>query len=254
MVTYLISTVMTSIPNPASAPSSSSIWTIVVAAGSGSRFGGAIPKQFVQIAGRSVLMWSLHHAAAMSDGIVVVLPADIEADDEPPNVVSQTPVIRATGGASRSASVRAGLAQVPDDASVVLVHDAARPVASSELFRRVAHAVSQGADAATPSVAVIDTIKTVDGGHVDRSTLRAVQTPQGFAADVLRMVHAAGEHATDDATLVARAGRRVVDVEGERWNIKLTEPADEAVIAGLVTRSGQTAPMHASPTHRDGSP
>lgn len=221
-----------------------SVWTIVVAGGTGSRFGTSIPKQFLPIGGRPVVEWSLRHAAEISDGLVVVLPAGVEAARLPPETIGETAVTSAVGGASRSESVRAGLALVPSDATVILVHDAARPLASADLFRRVAEAVVAGADAVIPAVAVTDTIRTTDGRQVDRSTLRAVQTPQGFSGSVLRAAYGGAEQATDDATLVSRAGATVVEVEGERWNIKLTEPADEAVIADLLLRTSQTEDMN----------
>jgi 2-C-methyl-D-erythritol 4-phosphate cytidylyltransferase len=133
------------------------------------------------------------------------------------------------GGASRSASVRAGLAAVPADAEVVVVHDAARPAARPALFESVVAAVLAGADAAIPGVPLVDTVKRVAGGVVvetlDRTALVAVQTPQAFRAAVLR--EAEGE-ATDDAALVEAAGGRVVVVPGDPANLKVTEPADLA--------------------------
>jgi 2-C-methyl-D-erythritol 4-phosphate cytidylyltransferase len=114
---------------------------------------------------------------------------------------------------------------------VILVHDAARPLASADLFRRVVAAVEAGADAAVPGVAVSDTVKQIDAaGHVvatpDRASLVAVQTPQAFAASALRRAHAAGAEATDDAALVEAIGGRVVVVAGEDRNRKLTRPED----------------------------
>jgi len=141
------------------------------------------------------------------------------------------------GGATRSASVANGLAAVPLSASVVLVHDAARPLASPDLFARVADAVRRGADAAVPVVAVVDTVRDVHGGTLDRERLRAVQTPQGFRADVLRSVHDGLAEATDDAALVEAAGGSVVLVDGERSNLKITEPSDLDVAAALVARA-----------------
>ena len=135
------------------------------------------------------------------------------------------------GGATRSDSVRAGLAAVPSAATIVCVHDAARPLATPELFAAVIDAVRGGADAVVPAVAVTDTIKVVDGdGAVvdtpDRATLVAVQTPQAFRADALRRAHAGGGDGTDDAALVERLGGRVVTVPGEPWNRKITDPDD----------------------------
>ena len=136
------------------------------------------------------------------------------------------------GGNSRAESVRRGLDAVPDSAEVILVHDAARPLASPELFASVVAAVTEGgADGAIPGLAVSDTIKVVDDTQritatLDRSTLMAVQTPQGFVAHLLRQAHAGGAEATDDAALVEALGATVRVVPGEPRNLKITTPAD----------------------------
>ena len=201
-----------------------SVWAVVVAAGSGNRFGA--PKQFEPLLGRRVLDWSVETARESCDGVVVVLPPDrLE-----PGAVA--------GAATRSGSVRAGLAAVPDDAAVVVVHDGARPLATSALFVRVIGAVVDGADAAIPAVPVTDTVKRVADGRVietlARRELVAVQTPQAFAAGQLRRVHASEVEATDDAALVEAAGGSVVVVEGERSNIKITDPHDLVVAEALL--------------------
>jgi 2-C-methyl-D-erythritol 4-phosphate cytidylyltransferase len=194
------------------------VWTIVVGGGSGSRFGR--PKQYESLGDERVLDRSRRVAEAVSDGVVVVVPpTDVELEGG------------VAGGASRSASVRAGLAAVPDDADVICVHDAARPFASVELYERVIAAVVGGADAAVPAVSVADTIKVVDASGVvvatpDRSTLVAVQTPQAFRRAALVEAHAAAGDATDDAALVEAAGGRVVVVDGHVDNRKITVPAD----------------------------
>lgn len=199
---------------------------IVVAAGTGSRFGGA--KQYAPLAGRRVLDWSVDVARSVADGLVLVVPADAAGETEPAVDVV------VPGGATRSASVRAGLAAVPDDAEVVLVHDAARPLASHSVFRSVVDAVLAGADAVVPVVPVVDTVTDVQGVPVDRDGLRAVQTPQGFAARALRAVHATQPEATDDATLVVAGGGRLRQVHGERWNLKITERDDLVVAEALL--------------------
>lgn len=196
------------------------VWTIVVAGGSGTRFGG--PKQYESLGSRRVLDWSVDTARAASDGVVVVVPA---ADAAREGGVA--------GGASRSESVRAGLAHVPDEATIVCVHDGARPFADTTIFERVISAVREGADSAIPGVAVADTIKKVDrDGRVvdtpDRSSLAAVQTPQAFRASALRAAHARGGEATDDAALVEADGGWVVVVAGEPRNRKITDPDDLA--------------------------
>jgi 2-C-methyl-D-erythritol 4-phosphate cytidylyltransferase len=198
------------------------VWAIVVAAGSGSRFGGA--KQFEELEGRRVVDWALAASRSVADGVVLVVPVDHAGDEAP---VADAVV---AGGATRSASVRAGLAVVPVDAEVVVVHDAARPFARPALFEAVVAAVRDGADGAVPGVALADTVKRVVDGRVvetlDRDGLVAVQTPQAFAASALRAAHAAGGEATDDAALVEAAGGRVVVVDGEAANTKITRRAD----------------------------
>lgn len=206
------------------------VWTVVVAGGSGHRFGAA--KQYVEVAGRRVVDWSVAAARTVSDGVVVVVPA---ADVDDP-VEGADAVV--AGGSTRAASVRAGLAAVPPDAAVVLVHDAARPAASPALFRAVVDAVRDGAAAVVPGVPVADTLRRRGGGTVDRDELVAVQTPQGFRAEVLRAAHAAGGEATDDAGLVEAAGAEVVVVPGEPANRKLTHPADRAGLEAALAEQG----------------
>jgi 2-C-methyl-D-erythritol 4-phosphate cytidylyltransferase len=232
------------------------VWTIVVGGGQGRRFGR--PKQYELLDSRRVIDVSRAVAEGVSDGVVAVVPA---GDAEREGAVA--------GGDTRSESVRAGLAAVPASADVICVHDAARPLASSAVYRRVVDAVIAGADAAIPAVAVTDTIKIVDravdaaageprsgGGRPDgrvlpgeivgvvidtpdRSRLVAVQTPQAFRADRLRAAHRSGSDATDDAALVEAAGGRVVVVEGEITNRKITEPSDlewaRRHVAGVVS-------------------
>jgi 2-C-methyl-D-erythritol 4-phosphate cytidylyltransferase len=208
------------------------VWAVVVAAGSGSRFGR--PKQYELLAGRRVLDWSVEAARRASDGVVLVVPADRAGDSEPAADVV------VAGGDRRSASVRAGLGEVPSSADVVVVHDAARPLASPELFRAVIDAVAGGADGAVPGIAVVDTVKRVRDGVVeetlDRDALVAVQTPQAFAAAVLRRAHAAGADASDDAALVEAVGGRVVVVPGDVANVKLTTADELAVVESRAVR------------------
>ncbi len=207
------------------------VWAVVVAAGRGARYGA--PKQYEALGGRRVLDWALDAAAARAEGVVLVVPPGRDADAEPgaDRVVP--------GGDTRSASVRAGLAAVPEAADVVLVHDAARPLAPPEVFDAVLDAVAAGADGAVPGVPVTDTVKRVapDGTvleTLDRGALVAVQTPQAFRAAALRAGHAAAGEASDDAALVEAAGGRVVVVPGAAAAAKLTEPGDLPTLeAGL---------------------
>lgn len=143
------------------------------------------------------------------------------------------------GGVERGHSVSAGLAALSPAVSVVLVHDAARCLTPVSVFERVIGAVRGGAPAVVPGLAVIDTVKQVDSrGRVvatpDRSTLRAVQTPQGFDRDVLVQAHALSSEATDDAALVERLGQPVLVVDGDPAALKVTTPADLEVAARIL--------------------
>jgi 2-C-methyl-D-erythritol 4-phosphate cytidylyltransferase len=210
------------------------VWTILVGGGSGARYG--TKKQYELLAGERVIDRSRRIAESVSEGVVVVVP---EEDAERESAVA--------GGATRTESVRAGLAHVPTSASIVLVHDVARPLASADLFRRVIDAVAAPTDksreerAVIPAVAVTDTIKVVEQGAVvsspDRTGLVAAQTPQGFHAGLLRRAYSSGAEATDDAALVALTGTAVAVVEGETTNIKITDPVDLEV-AELLLRRG----------------
>ena len=195
----------------------------MVAAGSGTRFGK--PKQFEPLGGATVLEHAITQALTVSEGVVVVLAPDQLSLQLPTGCIS------VEGGATRSESVRAGLDAVPETAEIICVHDAARPLASEDLFRRVIESVRGGADGAVPGIAVSDTIKEVDNfGVVTRTVPRArivaVQTPQAFAAQKLRAAHASGEEGTDDAELVERAGGKIVVVNGEITARKITMPDD----------------------------
>ena len=199
-----------------------SVWTVIVAAGSGTRFGGA--KQYLELAGIRVVDRSVAVAAQVSDGVVVVAPAcDVSAESA--RLAADSVV---AGGPSRAASVRNGLAAVPHDAAIICVHDAARPLAGADVYNRVIDEVRSGAAGAVPVVPVTDTIRRVGGGVVDRRTLQAVQTPQAFRGELLRAAHAGADDATDDAGLVEAAGYSVIAVEGHSRNIKITRPDDLA--------------------------
>ena len=204
-------------------------WGIVVAGGTGSRFG--VPKQFEIVAGARLVDRAVAAVAAACDEVVVVLPAGVAWDGRP--VAATVP-----GGSTRSASVRAGLDAVASSAAVVVVHDAARPLAPPALFEAVIGAVRAGADAAVPGLPIPDTVKRVHDDHVvetiARDGLRAVQTPQAFRSDALRAAHTAGGEATDDAALVEAAGGRVVVVPGDPRNLKITTPDDLTLAAALL--------------------
>ena len=207
-----------------------SVWAVVVAAGAGARFGTL--KQYEQLGDRRVLDWALERTRAVADGIVLVVPNERAGESEP----GVDAVV--AGGETRSASVRAGLAAVPHEAEVVVVHDAARPLASVTLFQEVVRAVRAGADGAVPGIALADTVKVVEDGHVaetlDRDRLVAVQTPQAFSASTLRRAHEGDREGTDDASLVEAIGGRVVVVPGEEANAKITTQQDLLVARTLI--------------------
>ncbi len=206
------------------------MWAVVVAAGSGSRFGG--PKQFELLHGRPVVARAVAACRRVAEGVVLVVPADRLDERHGADTV-------VAGGDTRTASVRRGLAAVPAAAATVVVHDAARPLAGPELFDRVLAALDDPAVAgALCAVPVADTVKRlVDGpgpdgslgdvgATLDRRGLVAVQTPQAFRAAALRRAHDAGAEATDDAALVEALGATVRVVPGDPRNFKLTTPWD----------------------------
>jgi 2-C-methyl-D-erythritol 4-phosphate cytidylyltransferase len=200
------------------------VWSVVVAGGSGQRFGRL--KQFALLADRPVVAWAVEACRGASSGVVLVVPPGTGIDvDHGADVVVE-------GGPTRSASVSRGLAAVPETADVIIVHDAARPLASDILFQAVIDAVTTGgAGGAIPGLPVSDTIKVIDGTQtvtatLDRAALVAVQTPQAFAAALLRRAHADGGEATDDAALVEALGATVRVVPGDPHNLKITTPAD----------------------------
>jgi 2-C-methyl-D-erythritol 4-phosphate cytidylyltransferase len=213
------------------------VWAIVVAGGSGQRFGQL--KQFAMLGDRPVAQWSVAACRTVSSGVVLVVPTGFESQGDygADRVVS--------GGPTRAASVRCGLAAIPDDAEVIVVHDAARPLAPDALFDAVVAAVGEpgaGVGAAISALAVSDTIKRVDDGFVsatvDRAGLVAVQTPQAFRAELLRRAHASGATATDDAALVELLGEPVRVVPGDPRNLKITTAADLQTAERLLAVGG----------------
>jgi 2-C-methyl-D-erythritol 4-phosphate cytidylyltransferase len=230
-------------PHPDRDGATGPIWGLVVAGGSGSRFGGW--KQFGMIGAETVVARALGSLVPVVDGAVIVLPAELVAElpsrasvlercgVDPALLPAGLTLEVVPGGATRARSVRAGLSAVPADCEIVLVHDAARPLASADLAEAVVTAVRGGADGAIPALPLVDTVKRVQDGVVletiDREQLVRVQTPQGFRAGVLRSAHAGNAEATDDAALVEQAGGRVVVVLGEEHNLKLTAPEDLAL-------------------------
>ncbi len=222
---------------------------IVPAAGSGERLGAGIPKAMALLAGEPILAHAVRALVADDRVGLVVVAAPEGLEDEMAEVAAGSsrgvPVVAVTGGATRAESVSVALAVVPEAFGVVLVHDAARCLVPVEVVTAVIDAVLAGADAVVPGAPVVDTIREVgaDGGSrtIDRSVLRAVQTPQGFATAVLRRAHATGDPgATDDAGMVEALGVHVVLVPGHPRAFKVTTAQDlllaEAILAGEAGR------------------
>lgn len=216
---------------------------IIPAAGIGQRFGGHLPKQYVVLGSLPIIVHTLNTVLALADLHCVVVaknPADIYLDrvlDEHGIADSRLGIV--DGGEQRADSVRAALAHPSvSDADVVLVHDAVRPLASASLFYRIAQATRPG-QVVIPGIPISDTLKEVDQEQVvrtiDRSTVRAVQTPQGFLPVTLRSLYQAStDGVTDEAMLAERMGIPVTIIPGEPWNIKITTPADHALASILI--------------------
>jgi 2-C-methyl-D-erythritol 4-phosphate cytidylyltransferase len=218
-----------------------SVWAVLAAAGSGERLGGDRPKAFVRLGEQPLLAESLARldASQWIDAIVVAAPPEWE---EPAILLAEElgcgkVSTCVTGGATRADSVRLGLAEVPPDAAVVVVHDAARPLLEDAVVERVVTALGEGWDGAVPVLPLADTIKRVEGDRVvetlPRDDLRAVQTPQAFVADVLRSA-LTGSDWTDCAAAVEAAGGRVKVVEGDPRLIKITDAVDLERVAALL--------------------
>jgi 2-C-methyl-D-erythritol 4-phosphate cytidylyltransferase len=211
-----------------------SVWAVIVAAGRGERLGLDRPKAFAKLNDRPLLAESLERLERSEwiDSIVVAAPPDWE---EPVILLAEElgcgkVVAAVAGGDTRAASVRAGLSEVAEDAAVVLVHDAARPVLAEDVIERLLTTLNEGWDGVVPGLPIADTVKRVDRDEVvetvDRSTLVVSQTPQAFVWPVLRQAAADAEEATDCSALVEARGGRVKVVPGDRRLVKITDAAD----------------------------
>jgi 2-C-methyl-D-erythritol 4-phosphate cytidylyltransferase/2-C-methyl-D-erythritol 2,4-cyclodiphosphate synthase len=203
---------------------------IIAGAGSGHRLGADLPKALVKLLDKTLVEHAVAALAPVAQVIIVTAPAGFE-DKFKELLGDQVTVI--TGGVLRSDSIRIALAKIPTDFEYVLVHDAARAIASTELAKNIATELAKGEQAVIPALDVVDTIKEVDAsGYVrstpDRSTLRAVQTPQGFVKSVLAHAHSSAEDATDDAALVEAIGIKVKVIAGEERALKITTKSDLA--------------------------
>jgi 2-C-methyl-D-erythritol 4-phosphate cytidylyltransferase len=209
---------------------------IILAAGAGRRLGAGVPKAFLEIGDRPMLAVAAGAAAASPAIAAIVVAAPVGYEEAARSCIEGLPVASTVvvGGATRQASVRAALA-VLDGPQIVAVHDAARPFAPPDLFTEVVRAVAAGADGAIPVLAVIDTVKRLDGlrvtDTVPRDDLGLAQTPQAFHVEALRRAHEeatrAGQSVTDDAMLLERVGE-VIAVPGDPRNVKITTMLDLA--------------------------
>lgn len=220
------------------------VGVIIPAAGSGTRMGGT-RKPFLQLAGKPLLQHCLEAFFQIDaiNQIVVALPGD---ETTRPEWLVDERVQLVVGGAHRADSVRAGLNALPDDVDVVVVHDAARPLVTPELIRRVLQAVNHQVGA-TVAVPVTDTLHEVDDHQTilatpPRSRFWRAQTPQAFPREALELAYARNEDAstaTDEAGLVARSGWTVKVIPGEHWNIKITTPEDLVLAEAALRERGQ---------------
>lgn len=218
---------------------------IVPAAGRGERLGPGAPKALRTLAGQPILLHAVRNLATARDIdlIVVAVPEDSVEESRALLAGIDLPIIIVSGGETRQDSVARALLALPAEVDVVLVHDAARPLVPAEVVDRVAAAVRSGAEAVIPTLGVVDTIKEVDAEGVvrttlDRARLHAVQTPQGFARDLLQRAHAGsdGGDATDDAGMVERMGARVIVVPGHEEAFKITRPLDLVLAEAILVR------------------
>ncbi len=214
---------------------------IIAAAGSGERFGATLPKALITLGNRTLIEHAVAALAPIASEIVICAPAGYEKQIQELVGNDITVVV---GGTTRSDSVRAGIAALTGNNKYVLVHDAARALATTDLAERVLAALKKGESAVIPGLDLVDTVKSVDAsGHVsatpDRASLRRVQTPQGFDLDVLKKAHATGADATDDGALVEAIGHKVLIVNGEERALKITTPADLATALSILGASSE---------------
>jgi 2-C-methyl-D-erythritol 4-phosphate cytidylyltransferase len=220
---------------------------IIVAAGSGVRLGSGVPKAFVKVGGRAMLSYSLGAVAQVNSigEVVITVPEGFEsaARAEAAAAGLGVPIKVTPGGVERQDSVRIALALTSSESELVIVHDAARPLATPAIFEACLSAAAR-AGGAIAAIPVADTLKRVAGGDnaiaatVARAGLWQAQTPQAFRRELLVAAHrraaSEGVVATDDADLVERTGARVEVVEGSTANLKITTPSDLAIVEAIV--------------------
>jgi len=226
---------------------------IIAGAGLGNRLGANLPKALLQIDGITLIERAFTSLSSVVDEIVITAPTGYETEFR--KIVGESAKV-ITGGVLRSDSVRLALDSLSPSIEYVLVHDAARGLATPDVARRVLDTLKAGESAVIPVLPVVDTIKEIDSaGYVrttpDRSALRSIQTPQGFDKSVLRRAHEASEDATDDAALVEALGIKVKTIDGEARALKITNPSDIATAHSLLhstnveLRSGIGTDAHA---------
>lgn len=220
------------------------IGVVIVAGGSGKRLGGAIPKQFMIVGGEPLLARTINTFAEALPAaeIVVVLPeSHIEFWKNLSARFDVAPHRCVVGGSERFHSVKAGISALPEQTGLIAVQDAVRALTSKKLIiRAVQTAIENGS--AIPAIAPVDSFRVVSGGesrHFDRSSLRIIQTPQIFSAELLRKAYETEyiDTFTDDASVVEHAGHKVTLCEGERSNIKITTPEDIAIAEVFLTET-----------------
>jgi 2-C-methyl-D-erythritol 4-phosphate cytidylyltransferase/2-C-methyl-D-erythritol 2,4-cyclodiphosphate synthase len=214
---------------------------IIAAAGSGERFGATLPKALITLGNRTLIEHAVAALAPIASEIVICAPAGYEKQIQE-LVGSDITVV--VGGTTRSDSVRAGISALSGNAKYVLVHDAARALATTELAERVLASLEKGEAAVIPGLELIDTVKSVDAsGHVtatpERASLRRVQTPQGFDLELLKKAHSSGADATDDGALVEALGHKVLIIKGEEHALKITTPSDLATALSMLGTSSE---------------
>jgi 2-C-methyl-D-erythritol 4-phosphate cytidylyltransferase len=222
---------------------------LIVAAGSGERFGGR-PKQFIALCGRPVIVWAAEAFGRHPDVERITVVAEPGREQEVSSILEGHGVPKiagvVAGGDTRQDSVRNGLAALPPASETVLVHDAARPCLSGALLQRIVDALAAN-DAVVPALPAVDTLIREASGRVreivDRAGICGVQTPQGFRTELLRRAHADaqanGVRSSDDGSLVVALGQPVATVAGERTNIKITYEEDLAIAESILSkRSG----------------
>ncbi len=208
---------------------------IIAGAGLGNRLGAKLPKALIQIEGISLVERAFASLSKVVDEIVITAPAGFEGEFQ--KIVGDSAKV-ITGGVLRSDSVKLAVSKISPTVTKILVHDAARGLATSDLAARVL-AELDNEDAVIPALPLVDTVKEIDSaGYVrntpDRNQLRAVQTPQGFSKSVLLRAHEASEDASDDAALVEALGIKVKTIPGEALALKITNPEDIAVAISLL--------------------